>query len=126
MEFNHKDDDVQILDLPDIPVDDGQLLMDVIYNGVVEATLEELRSLIMLARHLCIAIPVSNDLLKTLDIPPLPPQVKKATSHLFNKQQHGTKRVNPLLANGELFYKCSRLDAPCTECDFEAYPSVVY
>ncbi len=56
------------IDLPDVSPDDVRRLLSVIYNGFVEATLEELRRLIFFARDLCILIPVSKQLLNSLNI----------------------------------------------------------
>ncbi len=91
----------QTLELPDVSFSDGQLLMDVVYNGVVEATMDELRELILLARHLHIAIPVSNDLLKTLDIPPPPPKYLTAApkNKLFPPPM---KRSKPVTGNNSV------------------------
>ncbi len=61
------------IELPDVALDEGLLLMEVVYKGSVEATMAELRSLILLARFLRISIPVSQDLLHTLNVEPEPP-----------------------------------------------------
>ena len=44
------------------------MLLSVVYNGSVEASLEELRRVIFLARDLCVLIPVSKELLSSLEI----------------------------------------------------------
>ena len=44
------------------------MLLEVVYNGSVEASLEELRRVIFLARDLAVAIPVSAELLRSLEI----------------------------------------------------------
>lgn len=49
------------------------LLLEVVYCGSVEASLGELRELILLARELRVQIPVSEDLLELLEVPPPPP-----------------------------------------------------
>ena len=64
----HDDDDNVCLSLPDIPVSDVRMLLEVVYNGSVEASLEELRRVIFLARDLAVAIPVSAELLRSLEI----------------------------------------------------------
>jgi hypothetical protein len=61
------------LGLPEVDAADAKMLLSVVYNGFVEATLDELRRLIFLARDLCILIPISNELLQSLDIK-LPPR----------------------------------------------------
>ena len=64
----HDDDDNVCLSLPDIPVADVRMLLSVVYNGSIEASLEELRRVIFLARDLCVLIPVSAELLRSLEI----------------------------------------------------------
>lgn len=63
------------VELPQVTSDEMQMLLEVIYNGVVEATIEDLRKLILLAHRLYIAIPLSNELMQGLDLklPPRPP-----------------------------------------------------
>lgn len=53
------------------------MLLSVVYNGSVEASLDELRRVIFLARDLCVLIPVSAELLRSLDIDL--PEYPKAT-----------------------------------------------
>ncbi len=67
---NSGDAEATSLFLPDISVDLAALLLEVIYSGSVEACLGELRDLILLARALRVDIPVSEDLLDLLEIPP--------------------------------------------------------
>lgn len=52
-----------------------QMLLEVVYNGVVEATIEDLRKLILLAHRLYITIPLSNELMQGLELtlPSRPP-----------------------------------------------------
>lgn len=71
--------DIQTLELPEVEFNDVQLLVDVIYNGLVEATMEELRVLIKLARYLYINIPISNEMCSSLnlDLPPMPSLLPK-------------------------------------------------
>ena len=68
-------EDIQTVELAEVKGEDVQLLVDVIYNGLVEATMDELRSLIVLARNLYISIPISQEMLASLDLqlPALPP-----------------------------------------------------
>jgi len=40
-------EEIQTLELPDVPHETVNLLMEVVYNGVVEATIQELRELIL-------------------------------------------------------------------------------
>ena len=72
---NNDWEEVQTLELPDISNDDLSLLLEVVYNGVVEATIEDLRSLILLAHSLYITIPLSEDLMDSLELtlPKIPP-----------------------------------------------------
>lgn len=58
------------------------MLLEVIYNGAVEATIEDLRKLILLAHRLYIAIPLSNELMQGLELklPPRPPFRRAACS----------------------------------------------
>ena len=48
--------------------DEMQMLLEVVYNGVVEASIEDLRKLILLAHRLYIAIPLSNELMQGLEL----------------------------------------------------------
>ncbi len=61
-------EDVQTLELPDADRDNVSLLLEVVYNGVVEATIEDLRRLILLAHSLYITIPLSDELMDTLEL----------------------------------------------------------
>jgi hypothetical protein len=51
------------------------MLLDLVYVGVIEATIDDLRKIILLAHSLYITIPLSDDLLETLELtlPALPP-----------------------------------------------------
>ena len=55
------------------------MLLSVVYNGSIEASLEELRRVIFLARDLCVLIPVSAELLRSLEIDLPIPQYPRAT-----------------------------------------------
>jgi len=56
------------LELPDSPNEIVSLLLEVIYNGVVEATIEDLRELILLGHSLYISIPLSDELIHGLEL----------------------------------------------------------
>ena len=60
--------------MPEASLENVQLLLDVVYNGEVEATIEDLREMILLAHRLYISIPLSEDLMAGLDLtlPELP------------------------------------------------------
>ena len=81
------------MDLHEVSHDEVQLLIDVVYNGMVEGTIEELRGIVLLARHLEIAIPVSAELLKMLDVPPAPPQ--RVRKPVMQEQQARTGKKRP-------------------------------
>ena len=68
-------EELQTVELPDASLENLQLLLDVVYNGEVEATIEDLREMILLAHRLYISIPLSDDLMAGLDLtlPELPP-----------------------------------------------------
>ena len=72
------------MELPDASHEIVNLLMEVVYNGVVEATIDELRELILLAHRLYIAIPLSDDILQGLDLelPTMPPLVNRGPPKL--------------------------------------------
>ena len=61
-------EELQTLELPDASQENLQLLLDVIYNGEVEATIEDLREMILLAHRLYISIPLSDELMAGLDL----------------------------------------------------------
>jgi hypothetical protein len=65
---NNDWEDIQTLELPDSPNEIVSLLLEVIYNGVVEATIEDLRELILLGHSLYISIPLSDELIQGLDL----------------------------------------------------------
>lgn len=54
--------------MPDVTRDVTSMLLDLVYIGVIEATIEDLRSIILLAHSLYITIPLSDDLLETLEL----------------------------------------------------------
>ena len=64
LEANELNDDVQTIEMSQVSTDEMQMLLEVVYNGVVEATIEDLRKLILLAHRLYIAIPLSNELMQ--------------------------------------------------------------
>lgn len=68
-------EEFQTLEIPDATVDEMNLLLEVIYNGSVDATIEDLRALILLAHRLYISIPMSDELMEGLDLtlPSIPP-----------------------------------------------------
>jgi hypothetical protein len=72
---NNNFDEVQVLELPDFPMEIVSLLLEVTYNGIVEATIDNLKELILLAHSLYVKIPISEDLLAGLELtlPDIPP-----------------------------------------------------
>eukprot|EP00093_Oithona_nana_P013552 13552.XXX_142509_144428_1 [CDS] Oithona nana genome sequencing. len=66
-------EEVQVIEMSHVNSDEMQMLLEVIYNGVVEATIEDLRQLILLAHRLYITIPLSSELMQGLDLK-LPPR----------------------------------------------------
>ncbi len=56
--------------LPETRFETAAMLMEVIYTGSVEASLGDLRDIILLARSLRVQIPVSDELLELLEVPP--------------------------------------------------------
>ena len=69
------DEDHTILDMPDSEHEVVQSLLDIVYNGSIEASLEEIRRLLTLAHSLYISVPVSDQLMSMLGLH-LPPQSK--------------------------------------------------
>ena len=65
---NNDWEEIQTLEIPDASDEIVSLLLEVIYNGVVEATIQDLRDLILLGHSLYIAIPMSDDLMEGLDL----------------------------------------------------------
>jgi hypothetical protein len=53
---------------------DVKSLLEIVYTGSIEATMEEMRRMLTLAHSLYISVPVSDQLMKMLGItlPPLP------------------------------------------------------
>ena len=79
-----------------------QMLLEVVYNGVVEATIEDLRKLILLAHRLYINIPLSNELMQGLELklPSRPPFKKPYVLHHPNHNNghhHATPPKMPTL-----------------------------
>lgn len=65
---NNEWEEVQTIEMSDVGVKEMNLLLEVVYNGVVEATIEDLRALILLAHRLYINIPISDDLMQGLEL----------------------------------------------------------
>jgi hypothetical protein len=61
------------LDLPDTGKEEVAALLEIIYTGSVEASLEEMRSMLSLAHALYITVPVSDQLTSLLGLEPPPP-----------------------------------------------------
>ena len=74
-----------------------QMLLEVVYNGVVEASIEDLRKLILLAHRLYINIPLSNELMQGLELklPSRPPFKKPFVLHHPNNGHHHSTGVSP-------------------------------
>ncbi len=68
-------EEIPTLELPDYPRKIVSLLLEVTYKGIVEATIDDLRELVLLAHTLYVKIPVSEELLEVLelDLPDVPP-----------------------------------------------------
>ena len=78
-------DDVQTIEMSEVSSDEMQMLLEVVYNGVVEASIEDLRKLILLAHRLYIAIPLSNELMQGLELKlPLRSPFRKPIMSKFN------------------------------------------
>ena len=69
------EEDHTILDMPDSEHEVVQSLLDIVYNGSIEASLEDIRRLLTLAHSLYISVPVSDQLMAMLGLR-LPPQSK--------------------------------------------------
>ena len=114
---NNDWEELQTLELPDASVEEVQLLLEVIYNGSVEATIEDLRNLILLAHRLYITIPMSDELMQGLDvslpnIPPFKPPLKVANIDLSGlsplpnlkpRPNQPKKPMNPLMRDRSSF-----------------------
>ena len=83
-------DDVQTIEMSEVSSDEMQMLLEVVYNGVVEASIEDLRKLILLAHRLYIAIPLSNELMQGLELklPLRSPFRKPMMSSKFSNGHH--------------------------------------
>ena len=75
--------------------DEMQMLLEVIYNGAVEATIEDLRKLILLAHRLYIAIPLSNELMQGLELK-LPPRPAFRKPVRFTPNGASTPKMPPI------------------------------
>ena len=69
------EEDHTVLDLPDTDHEVVAALLDIVYNGSIEASLEMIRKLLTLAHSLYISVPVSDQLMSMLGLQ-LPPQQK--------------------------------------------------
>merc|ERR1719195_369085 len=69
------EEDHTVLDLPDTDHEVVAALLDIVYNGSIEASLEMIRELLTLAHSLYISVPVSDQLMSMLGLQ-LPPQQK--------------------------------------------------
>ena len=78
------DEEHTILDLPDSDRDVVQSLLDIIYTGSIETSLEMIRNMLTLAHSLYIAVPVSDQLMSMLGLQ-LPQQQSLASSSSPNK-----------------------------------------
>ena len=67
------DQDETFLDMPDADPDVVKSLLDIIYNGSIETSLDMIRRLLVLAHSLYISVPVSDQLVTMLGLE-LPPQ----------------------------------------------------
>lgn len=89
-------DDHLTMSLPSSSLGDIRLLLEVIYNGSIEATLEDLQKIIFLARELMVQIPVSEDMLASLNFQDLPKmkEFKAPTSPppTENRQKSGLRK----------------------------------
>lgn len=65
---NNEWEEIQSIEMSHVSFEEMQMLLEVVYNGVVEATIEDLRKLILLAHRLYITIPLSNELMRGLDL----------------------------------------------------------
>ena len=84
-------EEVQVIEMSHVNSEEMQMLLEVIYNGVVEATIEDLRTLILLAHRLYITIPLSNELMQGLDLklPPRPAFRKPQSTPAFKFATNG-------------------------------------
>ena len=69
------EEDHTVLDMPDSDHEVVQSLLDIVYNGSIEASLDMIRRLLTLAHSLYISVPVSDQLMSMLGLQ-LPPQQK--------------------------------------------------
>ena len=74
------DEEHTILDLPDSDRDVVQSLLDIIYTGSIETSLDMIRNMLTLAHSLYIAVPVSDQLMSMLGLQ-LPQQQSLVTSN---------------------------------------------
>ena len=74
-------------------------LLQVVYNGVVEATMPNLRQLILLASQLFISIPISEDLMRSLDLrlPSMPGQVPRGLPKLKQRPDFANSSNNNMM-----------------------------
>lgn len=94
-----------------------QTIFKVVYNGVVEATMSDLRGLIVLAHQLYISIPISEELMQGLDLnlPPMPAFATRCSSNLPRLKQ---RPHPPPLQNNNIMYKPPALKQPQTSPNY--------
>lgn len=75
LDTTEEERDLTILDLPDSQKHVVESLLEIIYNGSIEADLELIRCMLSLAHSLYISVPVSDQLMSMLglQLPTLPP-----------------------------------------------------
>ena len=126
---NNDWEELQTLEVPDASVEEVQLLLEVIYNGSVEATIEDLRNLILLAHRLYITIPMSEELMQGLDvtlpqIPPFKPPLKVSNIDLSGlsplpnlkpRPNQPKKPMNPLMRDRSSFGGIQRPMPPLSQ-----------
>ena len=96
--MNDMNDDVQSIEMSQVSSDEMQMLLEVVYNGVVEATIEDLRKLILLAHRLYIAIPLSNELMQGLELK-LPPR-SPFRKPIMSKFSNGSGPAGGIMSSG--------------------------
>ena len=98
---NSEPEEVQTVELPHVTSEEMQMLLEVVYNGVVEATIEDLRKLILLAHRLYINIPLSPELMQGLELklPSRPPFKRPVLNHAPNNLHLATPPKLPLPLN---------------------------
>ncbi len=90
------DNEFTFLHLPEVELSLASRLLEVMYSGSVEASLADLRDLILLARELRVEIPVSEELLELLEIPQLEDQPEVDVSAVKVEEQEELPKPPPL------------------------------